>query len=70
MNIETYKGRVKNGQIKLSIEVKLPENSDVIVIVPNDEKPKFDLAEMVENMPENYQPIEEDFGNPVGREVW
>ena len=55
MNVETYKGKVKNGQIELSIEVKLPENSDVIVIVPNDKKPKFDLAEMVEKMPEDYQ---------------
>jgi antitoxin component of MazEF toxin-antitoxin module len=70
MNVETYKGKVKNGQIELSIEVKLPEDSDVIVIVPNDKKPKFDLAEMVENMPENYEPGEEDFGKPVGKEVW
>lgn len=70
MNVETYKGKVKNGRIELSIEVKLPENSDVVVIVPNDEKPKFDLAEMVRNMPEDYQPNEEDFGKPSGREVW
>ena len=70
MNIETYKGKVKNGQIQLSIEVRLPENSDVIVIVPNNEKPKFDLAEMVENMPEDYEPSEENFGKPVGKEVW
>lgn len=70
MNIETYKGKVINGQIELSIKVRLPENSDVIVIVPNDEKPKFDLAEMVKNMPEDYEPIEEDFGKPSGREAW
>lgn len=59
MNVETYKGKVKNGKIEFSIEVKLPENSDVIVIVPNDEKPKFDLAEMVENMPKDYEANEE-----------
>ncbi len=70
MNVETYQGKVKNGRIELSIEVKLPENSDVIVIVPNSEKPKFDLAEMVKNMPEDYEPQEEDFGKPVGKEVW
>lgn len=70
MNVETYHGKVKNGQIELSIEIKLPENSDVIVIVPNQQKPKFDLAEMVKNMPKDYQPNEEDFGNPVGKEIW
>ena len=67
---DTYKGKVKNGQIQLSIEVNLPENSDVIVIVPNDKKPKFDLAEMVKNMPEDYELVEENFGKPVGKEVW
>jgi hypothetical protein len=61
MNVETYKGKVKNGKIELSIEVKLPENSDVIVIVLNKKKKKFDLAEMVKNMPEDYQPYEEKF---------
>ena len=70
MNVETYKGKVKNGQIELSIKIELPENSDVIVIVPNDKKPKFDLAEMVKKMPEDYQASEEDFGKPVGKQVW
>lgn len=72
MSIETYQGVVKNGQIKLAIEVKLPENSEVVVIVPKTEKekPKFDLAEMAKKMPKDYQPNEEDFGKPVGKEVW
>ena len=71
MNVETYQGVIKNGQIKLSIEVKLPEEAKVYVIVPReDEKPKFDLAEMVAKMPKNYKPQEEDFGKPVGREIW
>ena len=71
MSIETYQGVVKNGQIKLSIDVKLPENSEVFVIVPNKEKKlKFDLAKMAAEMPEDYQPSEEDFGKPVGKEVW
>lgn len=72
MSIETYQGVIKNGQIKLSIEVKLPENSEVVVIVPKTEKekPKFDLAEMAKQMPKDYQPNEEDFGKPVGKEVW
>ncbi len=69
MSIETYQGKVENGQIKLTVSVKLPENKTVYVIVP-DEKPKFDLAEMAAQMPKDYQPSEEDFGKPVGKEVW
>lgn len=69
MSIETYQGKVENGQIKLTVSVKLPENKMVYVIVP-DEKSKFDLAEMAARMPKDYQPNEEDFGKPVGKEIW
>jgi antitoxin component of MazEF toxin-antitoxin module len=69
MSVSTYIGKVKNGQIKLTVRVKLPENKTVYVIVP-DEKPKFDLAEMAARMPKNYKPLEEDFGKPFGKEVW
>lgn len=71
MGVETYQGIVENGQIKLTVSVKLPENKKVYVIIPDEEeKPKFDLAKMVSEMPEDYQPGEEDFGKPVGKEVW
>lgn len=64
MSIATYQGTVKNGQIKLSIEVKLPENATVYVVIPEAEdalKPKFDLAKMAAEMPEDYEPHEENF---------
>ncbi len=71
MSIETYQGVIENGQIKLSISVKLPEKAMVYVIVPDEkEKPKFDLAKMAAEMPKDYKPREEDFGKPVGKEVW
>jgi antitoxin component of MazEF toxin-antitoxin module len=69
MNISTYKGKVEKGRIKLEINVKLPEQTEVYIIVP-EEKPKFDLAKMVAEMPEDYTLHEEDFGKPVGKEVW
>ena len=31
---------------------------------------KFDLAELVSRMPDDYQTTEEDFGEPVGKEEW
>lgn len=73
MSIATYEGTVKNGQIKLSIEVKLPENATVYVVIPEADsltKPKFDLEKMAAAMPADYKPHEEDFGTPVGKEVW
>jgi antitoxin component of MazEF toxin-antitoxin module len=69
MNISTYKGKVEKGLIKLEINVRLPEETEVYVIVP-EEKPKFNLAKMVAEMPEDYKPHEEDFSKPVGKEVW
>ena len=71
MSVETYQGVIENGQIKLSISVKLPEKAKVYVIIPDEkDKPKFDLAKMAAEMPKDYQPGEEDFGKPVGKEVW
>ncbi len=35
MQITTIQGIVKNGQIHLSEDVKLPEMTEVVVIVPN-----------------------------------
>ncbi len=69
MSIPTYKGIVENGVIKLEINVKLPEKTEVYVVVP-EEKPKFDLAKMAAKMPKDYTPREEDFGEPVGKEAW
>ena len=60
---------VENGQIKFPVNVKLPEKAKVYVVV-SDEKPKFDLETMTAQMPKDYTPQEEDFGKPVGKEVW
>jgi hypothetical protein len=38
MQITTIQGIVKNGQIHLSEDVKLPELTEVVVIVPNFER--------------------------------
>jgi hypothetical protein len=69
MSISTYQGVVENGQIKFSIDVRLPEKAKVYVVIA-DEKPKFDLKIMAARMPENYKLQEENFGEPVGKEAW
>ncbi|MEQ1826085.1 MAG: AbrB/MazE/SpoVT family DNA-binding domain-containing protein [Pirellula sp.] len=50
-----------------SVEVTTHEGRIVITKVA---KRKFDLAEMVAQMPRKYQVVEDSFGNPVGKEVW
>jgi len=32
--VSTYKGKIEKGKIKLAENVKLPENAEVFVIVP------------------------------------
>lgn len=40
------------------------------ILIKKKPKPKFDLAEMVSRMPRDYQPREESFGKPLGKEEW
>ena len=74
MPVTTFQGTVENGQVRLPVNVRLPENAKVYVIVsdfePEAGSRKFDLAEMISRMPADYQPSEESFGKPVGREEW
>ena len=39
MQVTTIEGIVKNGQIQLTEDIKLPEAAKVYVVVPNLEKP-------------------------------
>jgi hypothetical protein len=74
MAVTTYQGTVENGQVRLADNIHLPEKTKVYVVVPDVETPtngrKFDLADMVSRMPEDYRTSEEGFGRPVGREEW
>ena len=72
MSVTTYQGTVENGQVRLAEDVRLPENARVYVIVQDAEPDvkKFDLAEMVSRMPDDYEVSEESFGEPVGKEEW
>jgi antitoxin component of MazEF toxin-antitoxin module len=74
MAVATFQGTVHNGQVHLAADVHLPENATVFVVVPDFEPAtnakKFDLHEMVARMPKDYQPHEEDWGEPVGKEEW
>lgn len=74
MQVTTFQATIENGQVRFAMDVRLPEKTRVYVIVPNFEQTahpkKFDLAEMVSQMPADYAPSEEGFGMPVGKEAW
>jgi hypothetical protein len=69
MSVSTYKGSVENGVIKLEIDIKLPEKTEVHIVVP-EEKPKFKPAIMAAQMSEDYAPHQEDFVEAAGKKVW
>ncbi len=50
-------------QVSLAIE----EDSIIIRKAP---KKKYDLAELVAQIPKDYKTKEESFGAPVGKELW
>lgn len=71
MSLITYEGIVEKGQVVLPRNIHLPEKATVyIVVLDKDEKPNLTLADLVARMPPDYQVSEEDFGSPVGQEVW
>ena len=74
MPVTTFSGTIEDGRVKLASNVQLPEKARVYVVVPDFDEPvngkKFDLAELVSRMPADYQPTEEGFGEPVGKEEW
>ena len=49
--------------------VQIAVEEDAIVI-RKARKKKYDLAELVAQIPKDYKPEEVSFGPPVGKEVW
>lgn len=74
MEITTFEGIVEAGRVRIADNIVLPENTRVFIVVPTTKQApttqKFDLAAMIAMMPDNYQPHEEDWGAPVGKEEW
>lgn len=73
MQVATFTATIENGQVRLTADVRLPEKTTVYVIVPDFvpmPRKQVTLAELVAQMPADYAPSEEDFGVPVGKEVW
>ena len=60
---------LERAGISVGDDVEISAREERIVIRKKS-KPKFDLAEMVSRMPKDYEPAEESFGKPAGKEEW
>jgi antitoxin MazE len=62
---------MQEANIAIGDEVDVTVQEGRIIVVPSERiRGKYRLEDLVARMPEDYEPSEEDWGAPVGREVW
>jgi len=64
-------GILKEANIAVGDEVTIAVEDGRIIVEPSRRvHGRYRLEDLVRRMPEDYRPAEEDWGEPVGREVW
>ena len=62
---------LNEAQIDVGDEVEVTVQDGAIIVKPAaSTRGKYNLKELVPRMPNDYQPAEEDWGTPAGKEVW
>jgi len=62
---------LEEANIAVGDEVDVTVEEGRIVVTPSHPiRSRYRLEELVARMPQEYEPVEEDWGAPVGREVW
>jgi antitoxin MazE len=62
---------LKEASISVGEEVDISVKKGVIIVKPaHHGRRKFPLKDLLSKMPPHYKPIEEDWGKPMGKEVW
>jgi antitoxin MazE len=62
---------MQEANIAIGDEVDVTVQEGRIIVVPSERiRGRYRLEDLVARMPEDYEPLEEDWGAPVGREVW
>lgn len=65
------KNLLNDSQIEIGEEVDLSIKAGKIIISPVKKiHGKYNIKDLVAKMPENYQPEEENWDSPQGKEVW
>ena len=68
--IKIPKSLLKNSQIQTKEEINIYAEKGKIVITPIKANKKYNIKDLVSKMPQNYKPKEEDWGHPIGKEIW
>lgn len=69
--LRVSKDILQEARIAVGDEVEVVANGRQIVIRPRVRvKGRYSLKDLVARMPKDYQPHEEDWGRPMGKEVW
>ncbi len=69
--IRIPKSLLHDSQIKVGEEVDISVQEGKIIIESiNKVHGRYDIKELVAKMPKDYKPQEEDWGEPIGQEVW
>lgn len=62
---------LEEASIAVGDEVDVTVQAGRIVVTPSDRiRGRYRLEDLVARMPAEYEPLEEDWGPPVGREAW
>jgi antitoxin MazE len=62
---------LEEAKISLGDEVDVTVQGGQLVVSPSPRvRGRYRLEDLVARMPEDYEPAEEDWGDPMGREVW
>jgi antitoxin MazE len=61
---------ILKAQLSQGEEVSVTMQKEQIIIKPLALGKKYSLEELVAKMPSDYKPHEENWGPPVGKEVW
>jgi antitoxin MazE len=62
---------LEEAKVALGDEVDVTVQEGRIVVTPSQRiRGRYRLEDLVARIPEDYQPVEEDWGSPVGHEAW
>jgi antitoxin MazE len=62
---------VQEANLAVGDEVEVTAQQGRILVTPSERiRGRYRLEDLVARMPEGYEPSEEDWGPPVGREAW
>jgi antitoxin MazE len=62
---------MQEANIAVGDEVEVTVQQGRIIVMPSERiRGRYRLEDLVARMPKDYEPSEEDWGPPVGREAW